>query len=86
MRKFGVGHAGDVKVEKPVLLLDQKASDSHLRIWRYDDGRYLFERMRPTGKGIAVFCPTFDEAVNLLCQPEADRTAEVPEVETTKRG
>ena len=73
-------------MKKPVLLLDQKASDSHLRIWRYDDGRYLFERMRPTGKGIAVFCPTFDEAVNLLCQPEVPRGAEISEAETTERG
>lgn len=49
----------------PALVFAQEGAGVHARIWRYEDGRFLFERVGPGGKGIAVFCPTFEEALEL---------------------
>ncbi len=60
-----------MELEQPVLLIEQNTAGVHVRIWRYEDGRIMLERMTPNGKGIAVSCPTFDKALALWCQIEA---------------
>lgn len=55
---------------EPVLLIEREQHGEHVRIWRYEDGRFLMERVHKTGKGIAVFCPNFDEALELWCRSE----------------
>lgn len=58
-------------MERPSLVFEQYASSVHVRIWRYEDGQFMLERMGPTGKGIAVFCPSFEKALELWCQVDA---------------
>jgi hypothetical protein len=35
------------------------------RIWEYEDGRFMFDWLQTTGKGMTVFCTTFDDALQL---------------------
>ena len=58
-------------MESPVLVLEREESGTHVRIWRYEDGRYLLEHVKPSGKGTAVFCPSFEEALQLWCRYNA---------------
>ena len=59
-------------MEKPQLIFTEATAGVHIRIWRYEDEQYLFERVGPSGKGIAVFRPTFEKALELWCGiPEA---------------
>lgn len=48
----------------------QTAAGGRVRIWRYTDGRFLLEYIKPDGKATMVFCPTFEEAMNLWCHLE----------------
>lgn len=63
---------------QPVLLIEREDRGEHVRIWRYDDGRFLMERVHATGKGIDVFCADFDEALTLWCRSETDTPPAVP--------
>ena len=58
-------------MERPVLTYEQQASGVHVRIWEYEDGRFLFERLNAAGKGTAVFCPNLEKAMELRVQYEA---------------
>ena len=66
-------------MERPVLVFAEERAGVHVRIWRYEDGRFLFERVSPTGKGIAVFCPTFEKALELWCQSGSGTEPSEPE-------
>lgn len=55
-------------MERPVLVFEKDAARVHVRIWRYEEGRFLLERVEPSGKGTAVFCPSFEKAFELWCQ------------------
>ena len=61
------------EMERPTLLCARDAPDGHLRIWRYEDGRYLFEIVGHAKKGITVFCPTFEKAQELWSHYETDQ-------------
>lgn len=50
---------------QPHLLFAQEISGHLARIWEYEDGRFLFDWLQATGKGITVFCTSFDEALRL---------------------
>ena len=57
--------------ERPTLIFEQDISGGeHIRIWRYEDGRFSLEHLKPTGKGTTIFCSTFEEAVELWCRRE----------------
>ncbi len=58
-------------MEKPVLVYEQQDFGVHIRIWEYEDGRFLFERFSSVGKGTAVFCPTIEKAMELRAQYKA---------------
>ena len=55
-------------MERPVLVFEQDTSGVHVRIWRYEDGQFLLDRVDPSGKGTTVFCPSFEKALELWCQ------------------
>jgi hypothetical protein len=58
-------------METPLPIFEhQTAAGEHVRIWRYKDGRFLLEHVKPTGKGTMIFCPTFEKALELWCQLE----------------
>ena len=63
-------------MESSVLVYAQEVAGGHVQIWRYEDGRFLFERVKTTGKGIAVFCPSFEEALELWCRSEVGTDAQ----------
>ena len=56
---------------RPVLIYGQEIGAGHVRFWRYEDGQFLFERVYHNGKGTAVFCPTFEKALELWCHSES---------------
>ncbi|GEM_PF-5318115 len=47
---------------------NQTAAGGRVRIWRYADGRFLLEYIKPDGKATMVFCSTFEEALSLWCR------------------
>ena len=58
-------------MNQPELVFTQEAAGERVRIWRYGDGRFLLECLQTTGKGIAVFCPSYEKAMELWCQFQA---------------
>jgi len=58
-------------METTALVLENPtASGGCVRIWRYPDGRFLLEYIRPNGKATMVFCATFEDALDLWCKLE----------------
>ncbi|OGG56349.1 MAG: hypothetical protein A3F84_22235 [Candidatus Handelsmanbacteria bacterium RIFCSPLOWO2_12_FULL_64_10] len=58
---------------------NQTASGGRVRIWRYTDGRFLLEYIKPDGKATMVFCPTFEEALSLWCHLENGGRPSLPD-------
>ena len=52
------------------------AAGDHVRIWRQDDNRFLFEHLMPTGKGVTIVCATLKEALSLWKRLETDPRSE----------
>ena len=70
-------------MEKNVLVYEQQpAPGAHVRIWRYQDGRFLLEYMRPPSR-MMVFCPSFEEALSLWRQIEHGESPSSPDEPTS---
>lgn len=71
---------GQALVEKSVLIFEQQpAPGAHVRIWRYQDGRFLLEYMKPPSRRMMVFCPSFEEALSLWRQLEGEERPSPPD-------
>ena len=67
-------------MEKNVLVYEQQpAPGAHVRVWRYQDGRFLLEYMKPPSRRMMVFCPSFEEALSLWRQIESGEGPSSPD-------
>ena len=66
----------------PRLLFAQEVSGHLARIWEYEDGRFLFDWLQSSGKGISVFCGSFRDAVRLWdgFRKDLEMEASLPEL------
>jgi hypothetical protein len=55
----------NMSIKNAKLVFDDAYSDVFVRIWQCEDGMFLFQCLRSTGKDLSVMCPTLENAMAL---------------------